>query len=65
MVGVSTKNNDPTLTNDFNFDSLRQVSFDAIGAVPEPSTWALFILGFGGIGVMLRSARKRGVLKTA
>lgn len=28
------------------------------GAVPEPSTWALMILGFGGIGVALRGRRK-------
>ena len=55
LDGVSTKNNDPTLTSDFNFDSLRQVSFDAL--VPEPATWALFILGFGGIGAMLRRQR--------
>jgi len=51
LVGVSTRNNDPTLTNDFNFESLRQVSFNA---VPEPSTWVMFILGFGFIGGMLR-----------
>ena len=57
LVGVSTKNNDTTLTNDFNFDSLRQVSFNAI--VPEPATWAMFILGFGLTGAMLRAARKR------
>jgi len=57
LVGVSTKNNNPTLTNPYNFDSLRQVSFDAISGVPEPSTWALFILGFGAIGMMLRSGR--------
>ena len=62
LVGVSTKHNDPTLTNSFNFDSLRQVSFDAISAVPEPSTWALFILGFGGIGLMLRSGRGRSAI---
>ena len=57
LVGVSTKNNNPTLTNAFNFDSLRQVSFDAVSGVPEPSTWAMFILGFGAIGMMLRSGR--------
>jgi hypothetical protein len=31
-------------------------SFDA--AVPEPATWIMMLLGFGGIGWMLRSHRK-------
>lgn len=30
---------------------------DPVSGVPEPATWALFILGFGGIGLMLRSRR--------
>ena len=61
LVGVSSGGkNDPVLTNAYNFDSLRQVSFDAIASgVPEPGTWALFILGFGAIGMMLRSGRGR------
>lgn len=58
LVGVSTKNNDPTLTNSYNFDSIRQVSFNAVSPVPEPTTWALFILGFGTIGGMLRRRRQ-------
>jgi hypothetical protein len=57
-VGVSTKNGSDTLTNPYNFDSLRQTSFDAVSAVPEPSTWALFILGFGAIGFMMRGRRR-------
>lgn len=28
------------------------------GAVPEPSTWALFILGFGAVGVAARQKRR-------
>jgi len=28
-------------------------------AVPEPVTWALLVLGFGGAGAMLRSRRRR------
>ena len=65
LVGISTKKNNTTLTNDFNFDSLRQVSFDAVGEVPEPATWALFILGFGFVGAMMRAQRKQGVLQIA
>ena len=39
-------------------------NFDAItGVVPEPGTWALMILGFGGAGAMLR--RRRTTAATA
>jgi hypothetical protein len=27
-------------------------------SVPEPGTWALMIMGFGGAGAMIRSRRK-------
>lgn len=30
----------------------------SIGAVPEPEAWALLILGFGGIGTVMRSKAK-------
>ena len=60
LVGTSTKNGGATYVNAYNFDSLRQTSFDAFASgVPEPGTWALFILGFGAIGMMLRSGRGR------
>jgi len=29
------------------------------GGVPEPDAWALMILGFGGVGAVLRSTRRR------
>jgi len=32
---------------------------EGAGAVPEPATWALLILGFGGIGFVLRRQRAR------
>ena len=34
------------------------------GAVPEPATWGLMLLGFGGMGAMLRN-RRRQVAATA
>ena len=35
------------------------ISF-APGAVPEPATWGLMIVGFGGVGGLLRSRRRQG-----
>lgn len=40
-----------------SFSSGSSASFSA-GVVPEPGTWALMILGFGGAGAMLRSRRQ-------
>lgn len=37
----------------------------AIASVPEPTTWAMLILGFGFTGTMLRIAGRRKVLATA
>jgi hypothetical protein len=30
------------------------------GSVPEPATWGLMLLGFGGMGMALRRSRRRG-----
>ena len=35
-----------------------KVSAQSTGAVPEPAAWALMILGFGGVGAVLRSQRR-------
>jgi hypothetical protein len=29
-----------------------------MAAVPEPATWGLMLLGFGGMGMMLRRRRR-------
>lgn len=34
-------------------------SVAAPGSVPEPSTWAMMILGFGAMGISMRSAKRR------
>jgi hypothetical protein len=41
-------------------DSVRVGSSDT-GVVPEPATWALMILGFGGAGAMLRRRRMQTI----
>jgi hypothetical protein len=32
---------------------------NVLNAVPEPATWALMIMGFGGVGAMARSRRRQ------
>ena len=34
-------------------------------AVPEPATWAMFLIGFGAIGFMMRHLRRNGAATTA
>jgi hypothetical protein len=50
-------------------DGLDVAAFDSIAAVasvPEPSTWAMMILGFAGIGFMAyRRSRKNAIALTA
>ncbi|MXP44598.1 PEPxxWA-CTERM sorting domain-containing protein [Allopontixanthobacter sediminis] len=36
------------------------LGFETMSAVPEPSTWALLLLGFGLIGGSMRAARRKG-----
>lgn len=51
----------------FDFYSVDNVSYgtmkppigvDVPSAVPEPTTWALMVMGFGGLGAMLRRRRR-------
>jgi hypothetical protein len=39
--------------------------FTLTAAVPEPSTWAMMILGFAGVGFMAYRRKSEGTLATA
>ena len=38
------------------------VGFESVAAVPEPSTWAMMIMGFAGVGFMTYRRRKTAAL---
>lgn len=40
-------------------DGVGQIRIGGVGGVPEPSAWALMILGFGGVGATLRKRRAK------
>jgi len=42
--------------------SFAQVGTGSVAAVPEPATWALMLLGFGGMGVAMRRQRRASAL---
>ncbi len=44
-------------SNSFSFYSLQSGTLSLTAAVPEPSTWAMMILGFCGLGIMARRRR--------
>jgi hypothetical protein len=61
IVLSNLKGTSDSTTASFKFDGIEQVSFDAaFRAIPEPSSWAMMIGGFFGLGAMLR--RRRSVL---
>jgi len=50
-----------TMSTYFNNPGISHVDlFDGgAGGVPEPATWAMMLLGFGGIGFAMRRGRKQ------
>lgn len=58
-AGINT-NNGPLTSGPSGVDFVGNVTFD-VTAVPEPSTWAMMLLGFGMIGF---AARRRSSVKT-
>jgi hypothetical protein len=64
LVGINGQSI-KSLTLTFNgggVDDVRQIRLDdaVAGAVPEPATWAMMILGFAGIGFMAYRRKNQG-----
>lgn len=55
-------NGQTTFTTDGKHGLSHLVFFGSVGAVPEPATWAMMLLGFGAIGVSMRRRRKNTAL---
>lgn len=53
------------LTSDQGFKMVKQNAIILAPGVPEPGTWALMLLGFGGVGVALRRKRKPALAQIA
>jgi PEP-CTERM motif len=61
---VDTSDPDVLLTQ--FYDTHTAGAFSTAGAVPEPSTWAMMVIGFGGLGfAVARRGRKQGLTATA
>jgi hypothetical protein len=54
-----------TSVGSLEFDSASFASFQATGGVPEPSTWAMMLLGFAGLGFVGYSRTPRAKPKAA
>jgi len=55
--GISITNND---AGGIGFDNLKHdVVSVVVSGVPEPSTWGMMLLGFGGIGMAMRRSKRR------
>ena len=55
-----------TISSTAQLSDVRQIRIGglaAVTAVPEPSTWALMLLGFGGMGVAMRRTRRQTMLQ--
>jgi hypothetical protein len=51
-----------TSLDSFSTFNIPEIEFGSVAAVPEPSTWAMMILGFCGIGAMTYRRRKIAML---
>lgn len=50
-----------TFSNDNDPSGVRfqNMSYNSVGGVPEPATWAMMLIGFGAIGLSIRAPRRK------
>ncbi len=60
LTDDTTKDGQSGSTVGADIDAVGAISTRRVtGGVPEPSTWAMLLLGFGAVGALLRSSRRK------
>jgi hypothetical protein len=52
-----------TLHSTLGFEQIKQFEISGVAAVPEPSTWAMMMLGFFGVGFVAYRRKNQGALR--
>ena len=64
LFNLTTPTNFITLTDTQGWSNAALYTTDPHPSVPEPSTWAMMLLGFGAAGVAMRRSRRKTQLMT-
>ena len=62
---ISASFTNPNSTGSFEAANFSGIGNQAVGAVPEPSTWAMMILGFAGVGFVAYRRKSKPALVAA
>jgi hypothetical protein len=57
LINLTSQNQGGFLIEDLSVDYAQRVDTGGGGAVPEPATWGMMLLGFAGIGLAMRRRR--------
>lgn len=65
QYGIVSSGNNATASCCFLNDGVVAPITMHVAAVPEPATWAMMLLGFGGVGMAMRRQRKPALMQIA